>query len=179
VASRRSVRFPSAPRALVPRATFVPGGEGPDGRWSVRLAAPVSPSPPLRCRRPVLRPTDGPVVRGPTSRPVCARGRRTPDGPDLAAFPSGCRFEPRGSPRRGDPSRPSDLAASLPFRFPTSALPRRAGVATCRRVPALRPVSPPGLPAARSDAQCTDEPWCGQAIVIAGQGAYMQVTASR
>ena len=76
-------------------------------------------------RRPVLRPTHGPVVRGPTSRPVCALGRRTPDGPDLAAFPSGCRFEPRGSPRRGDPSRPSDLAASLPFRFPTSALPRR------------------------------------------------------
>jgi len=60
-----------------------------------------------RGRRPALRPSDGPVVRDPTSRPVrVPEGRRTrcvrPCG-----VPHRRRFGSRDPRRLGDPSRPS------------------------------------------------------------------------
>jgi hypothetical protein len=176
VISRRSVRPREAPRALALRATFLPGGEARTAGDRCASRRPHHLRHPCGSCRSASRPSD--PSRG--SRSDLAAGPR-PQVADLRRHvsrrPSGCRIGSRDPLRRGDPSRLSDLAASPPFRSPLRR-PESSGVTTVCLGPALRPVSPPGLSAARSDAECTDGPRTGQADVPAGQATNMQVRSA-
>jgi len=124
VASRRSDPPPSAPRALVPRASSASSGEGPDGRCSVRLAAPFPPSPPsVAAVRSCDLPTTPWFAHRPRGRSAPPLGGGPPAVPVLRPSAAGHRFGSFDLSRFGDPSRPSDLAASRPSQTPAALFP--------------------------------------------------------
>ena len=115
VPSRRSVRFPSVPRAQLPRAAFRTRFESPDRRRSGRLAAPI------RLRRPPTSPSGPAAVRRSrwTSLSLAAfrRSRATDPRWSVLRRPGGSLGPAsQPSPASEAPFRLSDLAASLPVR---------------------------------------------------------------
>ena len=148
-----------------PSGSGAPGDVlGPDGE-SGRPAGGSPRGAPSRLRRPAVPPIGLATVRrlrGPrarASRPCPRPGRRTPTGSALRSSPVGSPDRVlRPSPAPGDPTRPSDLAASLPSAVPPGSA-RLLSVrcfATAVRAPALRPVSP-SRPSGRSE-RCANVP---------------------
>src|SRR4029079_5145189 len=106
------------------------GGEGPNGRCCPRLATPCRTFAAPAVRRPVLRPSGDPwFACGPRGLPAPSGGGpptgRSRDRPGRVA---GSGLATLLGP--GDPTRLSDLAASLPCRVPG-------------RTVSIRSVSPP------------------------------------